>query len=106
AAQKLFFRHGFKRVTMNDIADAAAMSRPALYLVFPNKEEIFKAVVRYRGSNNLASMRSGIADKASAAEQLMFLFEQWSVRPFEMLQQMPDASDLTESSHGFAKTVM
>lgn len=106
AAQKLFFRHGFKRVTMNDIADGAGMSRPALYLVFANKEEIFEAVVRHSGGENLTAMRQGVANIKPAAAQLMFLFEQWTVRPFEMIRQSPDARDLIESSHGFAKVAM
>jgi AcrR family transcriptional regulator len=34
AARSVFLRYGFKRVNMNDIADAAGVSRPALYLLF------------------------------------------------------------------------
>jgi len=44
AALDVFLRYGYKRVTMNDIATAAGISRPALYLVFESKEEIFKGV--------------------------------------------------------------
>ena len=42
AARDVFIRYGYKRVTMGDIAKAAGMSRPALYLVFQCKPEIFK----------------------------------------------------------------
>ena len=48
AARQVFMRYGYRRVTMGDIADAAKMSRPALYLVIPSKEEIFTAVVSQR----------------------------------------------------------
>ena len=47
AARGIFLRYGFKRVTMNDIAEAASISRPALYLVFESKEEIFKSVYEH-----------------------------------------------------------
>lgn len=39
-----FARHGFKRTTMGDIAAAAGMSRPALYLRVKGKEELLRAV--------------------------------------------------------------
>ncbi len=45
AAQAVFLRYGFKRTTMGDIAEAAGISRPALYLVFPLKEKIFATVL-------------------------------------------------------------
>lgn len=44
AAMSIFLSYGFKRVTMDDIAHAAEMSRPALYLLFRNKNDIFRAV--------------------------------------------------------------
>jgi len=47
AARDVFIRYGYKRVTMNDIAEAAGISRPALYLVFESKEEIFKSVYEH-----------------------------------------------------------
>ncbi len=43
AARSVFLSYGFKRVNMNDIAEAAGVSRPALYVLFKNKEEIFIA---------------------------------------------------------------
>jgi len=47
AALDVFLRYGYKRVTMNDIAEAAGISRPALYLVFESKEEIYKSVYEH-----------------------------------------------------------
>lgn len=46
-AMALFMAHGFKRVTMEDIATAAGMSRPALYLVFRNKTDIYRALAEH-----------------------------------------------------------
>jgi AcrR family transcriptional regulator len=47
AARKVFLRYGYRRVTMGDLAEAAQMSRPALYLVFPSKEQIFTVLIGY-----------------------------------------------------------
>jgi AcrR family transcriptional regulator len=44
-AVKVFLAYGFQRTTMNDIAQAAEISRPALYLQFRNKTDIYRALV-------------------------------------------------------------
>lgn len=58
AAIQAFSRHGYRRCTMADVAAAAAMSRPALYLLFDGKEALFRAVAE-----------ALLADAAIAAEQ-------------------------------------
>ena len=42
AASAVFAQYGFRRTTMNDIAKSAGISRPALYLMFENKEDLFQ----------------------------------------------------------------
>lgn len=44
AALDVFMRYGFSRVTMDDIARAAGISRPALYQDFRNKADIYQAL--------------------------------------------------------------
>lgn len=43
-ALKVFLAYGYSRTTMDDIARAAELSRPALYLVFRNKTDIYRAI--------------------------------------------------------------
>jgi AcrR family transcriptional regulator len=43
-ATKVFLAYGFTRTTMDDIARAAEISRPALYLQFRNKTDIYRAL--------------------------------------------------------------
>jgi TetR/AcrR family transcriptional regulator len=43
AAIDVFGRHGYRRASMELIAEAAGMSRPAVYQYFPNKEQVFRA---------------------------------------------------------------
>jgi AcrR family transcriptional regulator len=106
AAIKAFIRYGYRRVTMGDIAKEAGMSRPALYLVFPSKEEIFKAgIVNFR-ETAIAEITTGLADRTSVADQLAFSFDVWTVRPFELIHDAPDAKDLTECTYGFAREVL
>lgn len=46
AALAVFARYGFKRVSMEDIAREAGLSRPLLYITFANKAAIFTALAR------------------------------------------------------------
>jgi AcrR family transcriptional regulator len=103
AARSVFFRYGFRRVTMGDIAEASGISRPALYLIFPNKEVIFEAVARQVSADALAEIRAGIGGLRSLRERLDRAFEIWAVRPFEWMQASPDARDLTDCTLGFAE---
>jgi AcrR family transcriptional regulator len=44
AAFESFARYGYARTTMSDVAGAAGMSRPAVYLRVRNKDELLRAV--------------------------------------------------------------
>ena len=105
AAKRVFLRYGYKRATMADIADAAGMSRPALYLVFPSKEETLIAVMTQVFAAMLTEIREGLGRLAGVKEKLTFAFDTWTVRGFELVQASPDAKDLLESSYEFATEV-
>ena len=87
---------------MGDIAKAAGMSRPALYLVYPCKEEIFKAGVIMFMEDALAEIEAGLSERETVREKLDFAFEIWLIRPFEVINQLPDAKDLLDNAHGAA----
>ena len=47
-AAGVFAQYGYKRTTMNDVARAGGISRPALYLMFDNKEHLFRELAAHR----------------------------------------------------------
>lgn len=104
-ARSIFLRYGYKRVTMQDLADAAGISRPALYLVFPNKEEIFKAVIKRSTKQSLNKIREGIDKLATTQEKLQYAFELWTVKPYELIRTAPDAKELIYSCYEFSREV-
>jgi TetR/AcrR family transcriptional regulator len=74
AAYQAFARHGFKRTTMGDIAEAAGMSRPALYLRVSNKEEALRLVADALLAQSLGAARAaadGPGDLADRAEAVL-----------------------------------
>ncbi|MDR6536313.1 TetR/AcrR family transcriptional regulator [Variovorax soli] len=58
-ARRLFARDGYERTSLRDIAEAADITKAALYYYFPNKEALYERVV-------LESMQS-LVDDVSAA---------------------------------------
>jgi AcrR family transcriptional regulator len=45
AAREHFFSHGFRRVTMDDLADELGISKKTLYAYFPGKFDLLEAVL-------------------------------------------------------------
>ncbi len=55
-AQELFARDGYHHVSMDDIADRAAISKPVLYRHFPSKLDLYLEVVDHRGQALLSAI--------------------------------------------------
>ena len=103
AARSVFLRYGYRRVNMHDIAEAAGVSRPALYVIFKNKEEIFVGVFLRWVEETLAEIEGKIALAATPEEKIARAFEIWAVRPFELMMTSPEARELVECSFGFVQ---
>lgn len=99
AAQEVFSRYGYARATMGDIAKAAGMSRPALYLIFPNKDDVFTAVVGRYSAGALETIREGVSTRATLREQLLYAFTVWVIESYRLVTASPDAQDLVEGKH-------
>lgn len=48
SAIKLFIEHGFKKLTVDEIASAIGISKRTLYKYYPSKEELLVATMKYR----------------------------------------------------------
>src|ERR1700722_3125707 len=105
-AQEEFARHGYRRVNMKDIAEAAGVSRPGLYLYFKTKEAIFSAAVLALAENSIARIQAGLAEHSAIQEKLRFAFEIWTVEIFELTLKSPEAKELSELSHDFARDAL
>ncbi len=65
---------------MAEIAEGAGMSRPALYLHYAGKEDIFNALVRLHLSRSEAAMLAVLARPGGAAETLLASFTRSTAR--------------------------
>src|SRR5580692_3924709 len=62
AALALFAERGFAAARLDDIAARAGVSKAALYLYFPTKEDLFRAVVTEAAAPNLALVAAAAAN--------------------------------------------
>jgi TetR/AcrR family transcriptional regulator len=80
AALGLFVEKGFAATRAEEVARRAGVSKGTLFLYFPSKEELFKAVVRQNISGNFAHWREALADfKGSVAACLHLSAQGWWV---------------------------
>jgi AcrR family transcriptional regulator len=78
AALELFVEKGFSATRSDEVASRAGVSKGTLYLYFPSKEELFKAVVRTNISALIAEGQQ-IADhfEGPSAQLLRLLMQTW-----------------------------
>lgn len=105
AAADQFIRHGFARTTMGDIARAAEISRPALYLLFPGKEELFAAAVNHLNRLRMAEIESALAGCKTLEERLFTACRLWLGTVFELQCTTPDARDMDDLSFPVVREV-
>lgn len=105
AALRVFVQFGFRRVTMNEIAEEAGISRPGLYLVFKSKEQVFAEVVRRALASHLAEVQRVLGAAAHPHDAVRAAFEVWAVRDFDASHRSPEAREVLEATRDSAREV-
>src|SRR6266545_5395017 len=101
ATVRLMRQHGYRKVTMSDIADAAEISRPTLYAEFPNKEAVMSAIVEQHAEALTAATATRLTKLSTLKARLRLLFEIWVVEPFAEVADNPEARDLIDNIGSF-----
>lgn len=70
SALTVFLTYGFKKTSMDDIAQQAGVSRPALYQLFKNKTDIFRALSQDLMQNALVQAKNAFDLGGTPREQL------------------------------------
>jgi AcrR family transcriptional regulator len=68
-AVQVFARNGFHSTSMNDVADAAGVTKPVLYQHFDSKQDLYMALLEEVGNRMITSITKAAADVASGREQ-------------------------------------
>ena len=84
-ARRIFTRYGFRKTTMEEIANASQMGKSSIYYYFKSKEEIFRAVVEFEATMLKEQLSRIISKNNSSPERLKayILFRLHHVRTLE-----------------------
>jgi len=106
AAYDVFAQYGFRRTAMNDIAQAAGISRPALYLMFENKEALFRELVSFRQNQGVDQAISTLSGTAPITERFIAAILAYERVFYEPVAQSPHGAELMDISISIAAEFM
>jgi AcrR family transcriptional regulator len=102
SAMAVVLRYGYQRMTMDDIAKEAGISRPALYLVFKNKSEIYRAIAEGVMGEALVKSAAALASDGTLEERLYQAIEAGILDPMEHLLNSAHGAELLDMKHSMA----
>ncbi len=106
AAVSVFMTYGFSKVTMDDIANAAGISRPALYQFFKNKHEIFSGGLEGWCQVSLETIRVEATRPGKANDRLFKMIKLGIFQPMEEMDKTPHGKELLELKSSISKDVL
>lgn len=98
AAFECFARYGLRRTSMGDIAKGAGMSRPALYLHYAGKEDIFNAIVRIHFQRSEKAVAEVLARPGPPDKVLLAAFHAIDGEAVEAMLNSPHADEILSAN--------
>src|SRR5919109_3968356 len=78
AALACFKERGFAATRLDDVAAKAGVTKGTIYLYYPSKQELFKAVVRGELVPNIERLEAALDEPGPAMALLERLFTVWA----------------------------
>jgi len=104
-ATHAFLNYGFERTTMDDIARAAEMSRPALYLLFRNKADIYRAIADSLFEEAIAGAAAALAAEGPLRERLAAMLEAGILGMVAAIEKTPHGAEIMDMKSLVADSV-
>jgi len=98
AAKRCFLLHGYRRTSMDDVAQEAGVAKGTVYLYFKSKEEIFRAVSSAVIRKYLEAAERAAASPGTVEERLAAALEA-KVLTVHLLKSSAHGQELVDSSH-------
>lgn len=105
AAFHAFAGYGYRRVTMEDIAAGAGLSRTALYQYFRNKEDIFRSLSARYFETCLMDMDRALQGTGPAAQVLQSAFAAKDGKFMDVVLGTPHGRELLDAGFSLAAEV-
>jgi len=98
AAITVFGRLGFRKTSIDDLTQAAQISKQGLYLHFPSKEEVFLAAMKKYLDDGLSLVEQALSSpEPSLVERLCEAMDAWFGR--HLVTFAPEAFDVIEAGN-------
>ncbi|MET7964636.1 helix-turn-helix domain-containing protein [Micromonospora zamorensis] len=98
AAVAVFGRYGFQKTSMEAVARAAGISRPGLYLMFPSKEQLYRATMHGVLERAQQAMEVCLADRSTSFDDRVVAGLDALMGPYLDTQMARDLNELLENS--------
>lgn len=102
ASIPLFAARGYRKTSMANIADAAGVSRPALYQYFTDRADLFAAAFRLLLDESTDAALEALAAPVPLADQLDGYLQRLSGDGYARLAATEFGDELLEARHQFA----
>lgn len=106
AAFTCFMNYGVQRTAMADIAKAAGMSRPALYLHFPNKDAILEGLIAGYFAKAAGDMEVALRQGGTPAQSLLAAMLAKDGDVMEKMMLTPHGPELLDLKQTVARDVV
>jgi AcrR family transcriptional regulator len=105
-ALKMFLAYGFSRTTMDDIARAAEVSRPALYLLFRNKTDIYRALASILLEGSCAKAKAALATGKPLGERMWLAIDTAIISVMAEISESPHGAEILDMKGSLAGDVV
>lgn len=105
AAMQVFSTYGYRKTSMNDIADGAGMSRPALYQHYKNKDDIFRSLTQIYYDKAVDGLADALCGDKPVSEQLQAAFDAQIGDMVETLLNSPHGMELLDTGEKTAADI-
>lgn len=102
ASVPVFAERGYRRTSMANIADAAGVSRPALYQYFTDRADLFAAAFSLLLNENTDAALDALSANVSLAHQLDGYLQRLTGDAYATLASTDHGEELMEARHQFA----
>ncbi|MFZ1516090.1 MAG: TetR/AcrR family transcriptional regulator, partial [Saprospiraceae bacterium] len=75
SAKELFFMHGIKRITVDDICQQIGVSKKTLYVFFKNKEELIERLLEKNLNENKKEFENIFKKSNNSIQEIILLME-------------------------------
>ncbi|HTC91863.1 MAG TPA: TetR/AcrR family transcriptional regulator [Terriglobales bacterium] len=104
AALELFTRYGYRKTSIDDIAQAAQVAKRTVYLHFENKAAVFLAILEYLADQVRQRCTAAEQAEGTAVDRLTGLLDAYYGMGFELFSKSEHMPELEETFSKLARS--